>query len=95
MRTNAATFLMLALCLASSTTDARTARSHSAKRDFVAVHPCPATGSHKVKRCLGYVIDHIKPLCAGGPDAPHNMQWQTVSDAKVKDRWERQLCRRR
>jgi len=42
----------------------------------------------------GYVVDHIVPLCAGGADAPSNMQWQTVEEAKVKDRQERALCAR-
>jgi hypothetical protein len=41
----------------------------------------------------GYIIDHVKSLCAGGPDDPGNMQWQTVSDAKVKDREERRMSR--
>ena len=42
----------------------------------------------------GYVVDHIVPLCAGGADAPSNMQWQTVDAAKVKDRQERATCAR-
>jgi hypothetical protein len=37
-------------------------------------------------------VDHIKPLCAGGADRPSNMQWQTVKEAKIKDRRERQEC---
>jgi len=41
----------------------------------------------------GYVIDHIVPLACGGADAPSNMQWQTVADAKAKDRTERIGCR--
>src|SRR5262249_47195941 len=41
----------------------------------------------------GYVIDHIIPLECGGADAPSNMQWQTVQEAKIKDRSERN-CRR-
>lgn len=36
----------------------------------------------------GYVIDHIIPLKKGGCDDPRNMQWQTIQDAKEKDRWE-------
>jgi hypothetical protein len=34
------------------------------------------------------VIDHIKALKRGGADDPTNMQWQTVSDARAKDRVE-------
>jgi len=40
----------------------------------------------------GYVVDHIVPLCAGGADAPSNMQWQTTGEAKVKDSQERATC---
>ncbi len=36
----------------------------------------------------GYVVDHIVPLKKGGCDCPANMQWQTVKDAKAKDKWE-------
>jgi hypothetical protein len=41
----------------------------------------------------GYVVDHIAPLECGGADVPSNMQWQTVQEAKIKDRTERN-CRR-
>ena len=53
-------------------TASKTHRSVSAKRAFRSQHPCPATGRTK---CAfhGYVIDHIKPLCAGGVDDPRNM----------------------
>lgn len=37
----------------------------------------------------GYVIDHIIPLSRGGKDDPSDMQWQTIADAKAKDKWER------
>jgi len=40
----------------------------------------------------GYVVDHIVPPCAGGADAPSNMQWQSVGEAKAKDRTERASC---
>ena len=36
----------------------------------------------------GYVIDHIIPLKRGGCDCPSNMQWQTIEDAKAKDKTE-------
>jgi hypothetical protein len=38
------------------------------------------------------VVDHIKPLACGGADAPSNMQWQSVTAAKAKDKVERKGC---
>lgn len=69
----------------------RAIRSVAAKRAFRRQHPCPATG-YSTGPCPGYVIDHIKPLACGGPDAPDNMQWQTVPDGKAKDAVERRNC---
>lgn len=69
----------------------RTERSPQARAEFVRMHPCPATGQPR-GACPGYVVDHIKPLCAGGADHHVNMQWQTVEAAKIKDREERALC---
>jgi hypothetical protein len=34
------------------------------------------------------VVDHVVPLKRGGLDAPNNMQWQTIAEAKAKDRIE-------
>ena len=53
-------------------------------------HPCPSTGS-TTGRCPGYIKDHVRPLACGGPDAVSNLQWQTIRDARAKDRWERQV----
>jgi hypothetical protein len=36
----------------------------------------------------GYVVDHVVALKRGGADSPGNMQWQTIEDAKAKDRIE-------
>ena len=36
----------------------------------------------------GYVVDHVIPLKRGGCDCPSNMQWQTIDEAKAKDKWE-------
>mgnify|MGYP001019782837 CR=1 FL=1 len=66
-------------------------RSRAARSEFQRLRPCPANGLQKGP-CPGYVVDHIVPLCAGGPDRPQNMQWQRVDDAKLKDREERQEC---
>jgi hypothetical protein len=55
---------------------------------FQRIDPCPATG------CPGYVKDHVIPLACGGPDAPSNMQWQTIRNARAKDKWETKGCAR-
>jgi hypothetical protein len=34
------------------------------------------------------VVEHIIPLKQGGADSPCNMQWQTIEEAKQKDKWE-------
>jgi hypothetical protein len=93
------TLLAFALLLASSAlasercdtcardTHGRIARSIEAKDEFKREHLCPATGRAR-GACPGYVIDHVIPLKRGGPDAPANMQWQTIEDAKAKDRIE-------
>lgn len=73
--------------------DAKLARSSAAKAEFKRENPCPANAARRGS-CPGYIIDHVIPLCAGGPDATSNMQWQTVADAKAKDRIERRECRR-
>ncbi len=67
-------------------------RSRAQRNAFQRANPCPATGAARGP-CPGHVVDHIVPLCAGGVDAPHNMQWQTVAEGKAKDRREAQDCR--
>lgn len=63
----------------------RFARSESARHDFM-----QRTGFPRGRP--GYVVDHIVPLACGGADAPSNMQWQTVAQAKAKDKTERRGC---
>ena len=65
----------------------RIERSGAARAAFKREHPCPAT-QQPVGPCPGFVIDHVVPLKRGGADAPSNMQWQTVDEAKAKDRVE-------
>jgi hypothetical protein len=67
---------------------AATTRSYKARSSFAHANPCPSTGKAST-RCPGYVIDHIIPLDCGGLDDPSNMQWQTIAEAKAKDKWER------
>ncbi len=66
-------------------------RDASVRRHFQSTHPCPANG-HQRGACPGWVADHVVALCVGGRDAVANLQWQTVADAKAKDKWE---CRRK
>lgn len=83
-------FLILALLAAACFAVSATQRSPAQVHSFMKMHPCPA-GADKgsIKRCRGYIVDHILPLDCGGKDAPSNMQWQTVHAAKMKDQWER------
>jgi hypothetical protein len=83
--------LLLLIAALSVPADARIHRSAGGRHHFKQLHPCPATG-RPTGRCPGYVIDHVKPLACGGADHPRNMQWQTVAEAKAKDRWERRAC---
>jgi hypothetical protein len=85
--------LFIFLLVGSAPASAKINRSSSVKADFQRQHPCPSTG-RTTGACKGYVKDHIKALDCGGADAVHNLQWQTVADAKLKDKWERKECRR-
>jgi hypothetical protein len=66
-------------------------RSRAATEAFQRENPCPSTG-RKTGGCPGYVKDHKIPLECGGADDPGNMQWQTVAEAKEKDKTE-SACR--
>ena len=67
-------------------------RSSKAIREFKKSNPCPDS-TQTNGRCIGYVIDHIIPLCACGKDSVVNMQWQDIDSAKAKDKIERKTCR--
>jgi hypothetical protein len=66
-------------------------RSQAAVREFRQAVPCPVTGKARGK-CPGWQVDHVIPLCAGGPDTPSNMQWLTVEVHKVKTRGDVRYC---
>jgi hypothetical protein len=72
--------------VAKRTSNGKIKRSFSGRVEFMR-----RTGYPKGR--TGYVVDHIVPLECGGSDSPSNMQWQTVQEAKIKDRSERN-CRR-
>lgn len=80
-----------ACSVAPTTSYGRQERSQIAKNEFKAQHPCPSNGRNHGP-CPGYVIDHITPLACSGDDAPNNMQWQSVTEGKIKDKWERKDC---
>lgn len=89
---NSIAILFMAACaLFTGVTEAKIHRSHTARAEFKHQQPCPANGRVKGP-CPGYVIDHVHPLACGGPDAPSNMQWQTLAEGKAKDKWERRAC---
>ena len=65
----------------------RVHRSTSERRRFRSWHPCPSTG-RPAGACPGYIVDHVIAIKRGGADVAENMQWQTLAEAKAKDRVE-------
>jgi hypothetical protein len=59
----------------------RIKRNEAAKREFMRETGHP-------NGWPGHVVDHIVPLKRNGCDCPENMQWETVEEAKAKDKWE-------
>ena len=65
----------------------RIERSEAQRDAFKRANSCPSTGKSSGP-CPGYIIDHVIPLCKGGPDLPANMKYQTTADAKAKNKVE-------
>jgi len=90
------TVLLIAVLLAvalSIPAAAKEPRSSAVKHEFQLMHPCPSTGLTS-GACPGWVKDHIVPLACSGLDAASNMQWQTIREARAKDKWETKGCAR-
>jgi hypothetical protein len=85
-------YILLFLLCISLNAESKTKRSWKARSEFKTLHSCPSTGMTKGP-CPGWIIDHIEALACGGADAPYNMQFQTIADAKAKDKWERKGCK--
>ncbi len=68
-------------------------RSAAAVRVFRRAEVCPVTGLHR-GAFRGWAVDHIRPLCAGGVDAPVNMQWISDADHRFKTLVDVRECRR-
>lgn len=77
--------LMLAL-FSCAQAESKTYRSRAQVDRFLRQHGVERTPP-------GYQVDHIIPLCAGGEDAPENMQLLTVEEHKRKTKVDRWLCR--
>jgi hypothetical protein len=84
-------FMLVSLCLLGGLANpgsARQYRSPEVAREFQHQNPCPSTRK-KSGPCPGYVKDHVVPLACGGADKVANLQWQTIPEARAKDRVER------
>ena len=86
------TFVAFAAAALAWPAAAADSRSFRAEVLFRLENPCPATGQTRGE-CKGYVIDRIIPVACGGAEEPSNMQWQTLAEAREKDRWEKIGCR--
>lgn len=70
-------------------------RSPKVRAQFLSTHACPATGQLARSGCPGFEVDHIVPLCAGGADAVHNLQWLSIAEHRAKTRLDRAGCRQK
>lgn len=82
----------VALVLMAAPIAAKIPRSAAAVSEFKRHNPCPVNGRAR-GACPGWQVDHVDPLCNGGPDTTGNMQWLTVQDHKLKTRQDVIHCR--
>jgi len=86
LRTSTLVVLAIFLFLALALRPARDARGRIIRSQVAVHHFQVLTG--QPNGWPGHVVDHIVPLVSGGLDDPINMQWQTIEEAKAKDRVE-------
>ncbi|WP_395055249.1 HNH endonuclease signature motif containing protein [Polaromonas sp.] len=72
--------------------EARIERSAAEVLAFKRHNPCPVTGLARGS-CPDWEVDHVQPLCSGGPDTRANMQWLSVEDHRAKTRSDVRMCR--
>jgi len=94
MRTRISTLLAVALLLGGmGAAEARIQRSAGVVKAFRSQNACPATDQHR-GACPGWQVDHVRPLCMGGPDAMPNLQWLSVPDHRFKTFVDVRECRK-
>lgn len=86
-------FLAILASTAQLAANAQAVRDRAQVRAFRAENPCPVTGRTR-GACPGWHVDHVTPLCAGGADRPHNMQWITKEDHRFKTYVDVRECRK-
>ena len=84
--------LSLALAAPFGAAIAKIQRSSAEVSAFKRHNPCPATELRR-GACPGWQVDHVQPLCSGGPDTVANMQWLSVKEHRVKTRGDLRVCR--
>ena len=77
-----AAILLIAACALSVGATAKFQRSGAEVQAFKRHNPCPSTEMRRGP-CPGYQVDHVQPLCSGGPDKEANMQWLAALDGPV------------
>ena len=72
------------------------ARCDSCPRDAYGRIKRSAAAVHRFEKMTGFphgrkgwIVDHWCALSEGGADEPSNMRWQSIEDAKAKDKIER------
>ena len=85
-------FLLFLALLTPWAAEARIQRSAAEVLAFKRQNPCPSTNQRRGV-CPGWQVDHVQPLCSGGPDTVDNMQWLSVEDHRTKTRQDVRVCR--